>query len=57
MDRRRPSPADWPELRGNPTISTRKSVAIIDFHIGLGSYGFGEPICGRHPDEAGQARA
>lgn len=37
-------------------LAARKSVAIIDFHTGLGSYGFGEPICGHRPGEPGQSR-
>jgi hypothetical protein len=37
-------------------LSERDSVAIIDYHTGLGSFGYGEPICGHRPGSAGQAR-
>lgn len=37
-------------------LSERKSVAVIDYHTGLGPFGYGEPICGHKPGEVGQAR-
>jgi hypothetical protein len=37
-------------------LSDRRSIAIIDYHTGLGSFGYGEPICGHRPGESGQAR-
>jgi len=38
------------DLRG------RRQVAVIDYHTGLGPYGYGEPICGSRPTEPGAAR-
>lgn len=38
-------------------LKGRRQVAVIDFHTGLGRYGYGEPICGSRPGEPGQARA
>jgi hypothetical protein len=38
-------------------LSERASVAIIDYHTGLGSFGYGEPICGHKPGTSGQARS
>jgi len=35
----------------------RAQVAVVDYHTGLGPYGYGEPICGSRPGEPGQARA
>jgi hypothetical protein len=35
----------------------RDLVAIVDFHTGLGPFGYGEPIAGNPPDSAGFARA
>lgn len=37
-------------------LGSRQSVAIIDYHTGLGSFGYGEPICGHSPGTSGQAR-
>lgn len=37
-------------------LSARRSVAVIDYHTGLGPFGYGEPICGHRPGESGQAR-
>ena len=37
-------------------LSERKSVAVIDYHTGLGSFGYGEPIVGHSPGTSGQAR-
>lgn len=37
-------------------LDERKSVAVIDYHSGLGPFGYGEPICGHRPGESGQAR-
>ena len=38
-------------------LAERRLMAVIDFHTGLGRYGYGEPICGHRPDTPGQARA
>lgn len=38
-------------------LAEREQVAVIDYHTGLGRYGYGEPICGSRPGEPGQARA
>ena len=38
-------------------LAGRAQVAVIDFHTGLGRYGYGEPICGSRPGEPGQTRA
>lgn len=38
-------------------LAERAQVAVIDYHTGLGPYGYGEPICGSRPGEPGQARA
>ena len=38
-------------------LAGRSQVAVIDYHTGLGPYGYGEPICGSRPGEPGQARA
>ena len=37
-------------------LASRQSVAIIDYHTGLGPYGYGEPICGHAPGTSGQQR-
>ena len=37
-------------------LASRRNVAVIDFHTGLGPFGYGEPICGHKPGESGQAR-
>ena len=37
-------------------LAGRKSVAVIDYHSGLGPFGYGEPICGHRPGESGQTR-
>jgi hypothetical protein len=37
-------------------LSARRQVAVIDYHTGLGPFGYGEPICGHRPGESGQAR-
>lgn len=37
-------------------LRSRKQVAVIDYHTGLGPYGYGEPICGCRPTEPGAAR-
>lgn len=39
------------------SLRTRQQVAVIDYHTGLGRFGYGEPICGSRPGEPGQARA
>jgi hypothetical protein len=38
-------------------LAERAQVAVIDYHTGLGRFGYGEPICGSRPGEPGQARA
>lgn len=30
-------------------LATRRCVAVIDYHTGLGPHGYGEPICGHEP--------
>ncbi len=37
-------------------LSERQGVAVVDYHTGLGSFGYGEPICGHKPGTSGQAR-
>jgi hypothetical protein len=37
-------------------LGERASVAIIDYHTGLGPHGHGEPIVGHRPGESGQLR-
>ena len=37
-------------------MRSRKQVAVVDYHTGLGPYGYGEPICGNRPSEPGSAR-
>lgn len=37
-------------------LRARKQVAVIDYHTGLGPYGYGEPICGCRPTEPGATR-
>ncbi|RVA14881.1 DUF2817 domain-containing protein, partial [Mesorhizobium sp. M7D.F.Ca.US.004.03.1.1] len=39
------------------SLSTKTQVAIIDYHTGLGPFGYGEPICGCRPEEPGRDRA
>jgi hypothetical protein len=34
-------------------LATRRCVAIIDYHTGLGPHGYGEPICGHEPGSRG----
>ncbi len=38
-------------------LAHARHVALIDFHTGLGPYGYGEPICMQGPEEAAFARA
>ena len=38
-------------------LAERELVGVIDYHTGLGPFGYGEPICGSRPGEPGQARA
>lgn len=52
----------WPRLTlesiiRDDALAGRAQVAVVDFHTGLGRYGYGEPICGSRPGEPGQARA
>lgn len=37
-------------------LKERAQVAVIDYHTGLGPFGYGEPIVGHRPGEPGQAR-
>ncbi len=41
---------------GEFKLTARRQVAVIDYHTGLGPYGYGEPICGNRPEEAGRDR-
>ena len=34
-------------------LAKRDLVAVVDFHTGLGPFGYGEPICGHLPDTPG----
>jgi len=38
-------------------LAEREQVAVVDYHTGLGPFGYGEPICGSRPGEPGQRRA
>lgn len=38
-------------------LARARAVGFIDFHTGLGPYGYGEPICMHRPDTPGHARA
>ena len=38
-------------------LAQRDQVAIIDYHTGLGPFGYGEPICGNKPGSPGHLRA
>lgn len=38
-------------------LARRDAVAVIDFHTGLGPFGYGEPICDHAPDSIGAKRA
>jgi hypothetical protein len=38
-------------------LPERDLVGIVDYHTGLGPFGYGEPICGNDPGTAGHARA
>ncbi|MBM3600872.1 MAG: DUF2817 domain-containing protein [Alphaproteobacteria bacterium] len=31
-------------------LIARELIGVVDYHTGLGPYGYGEPICGHHPD-------
>ncbi len=42
---------------GDHRLADRALVAIIDFHTGLGPFGYGEPISGHDPGSIGGARA
>lgn len=39
------------------SLTRRDAVAVIDFHSGLGPFGYGEPICGHAPDTLASKRA
>lgn len=43
-------------LAADHGLAERRNVAVIDYHTGLGPFGYGEPICGHRPGESGQAR-
>lgn len=38
-------------------LASRALVAVVDFHTGLGPFGYGEPICDHAPGSLGLARA
>ena len=38
-------------------LARRRQVAVIDYHTGLGPFGYGEPICGCRPEEPGRELA
>jgi hypothetical protein len=38
-------------------LPARRVVGVIDYHTGLGPFGYGEPICGNPPGSAGLATA
>ena len=38
-------------------LPARRAVGVIDYHTGLGPFGYGEPICGNPPGSAGLATA
>ena len=44
------------KICANFRLGERASVAIIDYHTGLGPHGHGEPIIGHRPGESGQLR-
>lgn len=37
-------------------LAARANVAVVDYHTGLGPFGYAEPICGHRPGTPGQAR-
>ena len=37
-------------------LADRSLVAVVDYHTGLGPYGYGEPICAHLPDSVGMTR-
>ena len=37
-------------------LARRRMVAVVDYHTGLGPYGYGEPICGNPPGSEGLER-
>lgn len=42
------------QICSDHALSTRRWVAVVDFHTGLGPFGYGEPICGCRPQEPGR---
>lgn len=42
---------------GDYRLGDRRQVAVLDFHTGLGPFGYGEPICDHPPGSAAVARA
>lgn len=42
---------------GEYQVTSRELVAVVDYHTGLGPFGYGEPICGHPPGSPGHARA
>lgn len=38
-------------------LAPRERVAVVDYHSGLGPFGYGEPICGHKPGTPGYAHA
>lgn len=52
----------WSRLTGEAIIADyalarRDAVAVVDFHSGLGPFGYGEPICSHAPDTLASKRA
>ncbi len=44
------------QIIGDHELSARKAVAVLDFHTGLGPFGYGEAICGHAPGTEAAAR-
>jgi hypothetical protein len=45
------------QIAADLDLAGRALIGVIDFHTGLGPYGYGEPICGHRPGTPGQSRA
>ena len=43
-------------IAADHNLSGRSMSAIVDYHTGLGPFGYGEPICGHRPDSVGLRR-
>jgi hypothetical protein len=44
-------------LAADYELPARELVGVVDFHTGLGPFGYGEPICGHAPDSINVKRA